>query len=208
MAYLRGNDPLTRRYYWRRIQCQDWEVPALDALFRDKFGRQGIPLPPELTRRHTTMSPAADGDIPGLLRELEHYLGLAEEIRARLALALADQLPAGRSGRTARTGRPSRTPRDTGRSGRTGRTTTAAPADDLADLAQTGRGVWAWAKEHDRVKEVQQIGRDLALGSRVVDWSPEEVARVITALRQDAGPPDLADDDDQDGHGDAYEPPY
>jgi len=50
---------------------------------------------------------------------------------------------------------------------------------------KSGKGLFAWAKERDKVDIVNQIGRQLGLPDKVITWSPEDVAKVYAQVSQD-----------------------
>lgn len=122
-----------------------------------------------------------------LLAELETAIAQVEELRYRLAQEL---------------GAPAESTR-----------LEPAPADQAnpyPDLAPTGRGAWAWAKEHDRVDELAAIGRSRRFPPRIVDWEPDQVLAAAAALRdQDkaaGGAPRQPGDDEDEAANDRPPP--
>ncbi len=65
-------------------------------------------------------------------------------------------------------------------------------ADDVRQIPElrrmSGPALYAWSKEHNLVKTVNDIGKQLDLPTRMVDWSEEEVTDVYRRLCQRAIP--------------------
>lgn len=156
--------------------------------------------PSERTREHTTLIRHAlnrtvrycqmSKDAHDLLAELEVAIATVEEIRYRLAHEL------GAPGAAAAPPTPADQPPPT-------------QSNPYHDLAPTGRGAWAWAKEHDRVNQLAAIGARKRYPPRIVDWSPAQVLAAAQELQRRERPTtarEPGEDDDADEQPE-YVPP-
>jgi hypothetical protein len=111
----------------------------------------------------------ADPAVLGMLAELETVLAEAEELRYRILCVVRGNAPQASPPK-----QPVATPQPPA----------TAPGPDLptADLVYTGRGLWAWAKEHGFVDELVELGKHADFPIRMVDWNPGQVDDAIEAL--------------------------
>ncbi len=113
-----------------------------------------------------------DPTVTQLLEELETTLAAAEEIRYRIADAL--RTPPAQPQAAAAAPPPAAPVPPTPRP--------AAQPLDTTGLVRTGRGLFAWCREHGYLDQVVDLGRHAALPARVVDWSAEQIDETIDAL--------------------------
>ncbi len=113
-----------------------------------------------------------DPTVTQLLEELETTLAAAEEIRYRIADAL--RTPPAQPQAAAAAPPPAAPVPPTPRP--------AAQPLDTTGLVRTGRGLFAWCREHGYLDQVVDLGRHAALPARVVDWSAEQIDEAIDAL--------------------------
>lgn len=121
------------------------------------------------TRGETPMSPTARR----LLAELDSALATAEELRYRLEQELLR--PTGPDGPPPKI-EPDRPDLD--------HQAEELPAA-LADLAPTGPGLWAWAKDHNRETDVTAIARRLGFPTRIIGLNRHQVRTIAAALARD-----------------------
>ena len=112
----------------------------------------------------------------GLLAELETVLAEAEELRYRILCAVRNNAAPPASPQkqpVAAPPKPSPAPAPEPE---------PAPQLDTTGLVKSGRGLWAWAKQHDYADQLIALGKAAAFPARIIDWSREQVEEAIEAL--------------------------
>lgn len=148
-----------------RIPTRDF-----DAVLRAAWAR-GWHYHPE--KEPTPMSTAET--TLGLLAELETVLAEAEEIRYRILCAVRNTTPSAspQNQQVAAPQKPAAAPAPE---------PTPTPQLDTSGLVKSGRGLWAWAKQHEYADQLIALGKAAAFPARIIDWSRDQVEEAIEAL--------------------------
>jgi hypothetical protein len=111
----------------------------------------------------------------GLLAELETVLAEAEEIRYRILCAVRNTTPSAspQKQQVATPPKPAPAP---------AHEPEPAPQLDTTGLVRSGRGLWAWAKQHEYADQLIVLGKAAAFPARIIDWSRDQVEEAIEAL--------------------------
>jgi len=111
----------------------------------------------------------------GLLAELETVLAEAEEIRYRILCAVRNNAPPAATQKQPVAAAPKPAPAPAPEP-------EPAPQLDTTGLVKSGRGLWAWAKQHEYAGQLIALGKAAAFPARMIDWSREQVEEAIEAL--------------------------
>jgi hypothetical protein len=109
----------------------------------------------------------------GMLAELETVLAEAEELRYRILCAVRNNAPPAP---------PQKQPVPAPSKPAPAHAPVPPPPLDTTGLVKSGRGLWAWAKEHSHAAALIELGKAAGFPPRMVDWSPEEGDEAIEAL--------------------------